>query len=266
VFPHHENEVAQSECFTGKLFAKYWMHNGLMQMTGDKMSKSKGNLVTITELLQRHPPEAVRFFLLSTHYRRPIEFSSELIAESERGLDHFFRFFERYERVTGESFYTLETPPRRSDAALTGEPAEFFAELDQLRRRYYEAMDDDFNTGAAIGVLHELLTGLNRFVEERQLETTGKGDAVYQGALRRGAVLLKEGAAVLGVFRKPPERTSAGSDALTGQLLDLLVQLRADARKEKNFALADTIRNELKALQVELEDRPDGTTWRVGRS
>ncbi|MBI3466316.1 MAG: cysteine--tRNA ligase, partial [Planctomycetes bacterium] len=125
-------------------------------------------------------------------------------------------------------------------------------------------MDDDFNTAAAVGVPHEMLSALNRFVDKHQLETAAKGDARLQGALRRGAVVLKEGASVLGLFRKPPEEPPRGGDELTAKLLNLLVELRAQARGAKNFALADQIRSRLAQLGVTLEDRPEGTAWRIG--
>src|SRR5579883_481460 len=104
-FPHHENELAQSESYSGATFVRYWMHNGLMKIGDEKISKSKGNEIVVSELLQRHPPETLRFFLLATHYRRPIDFSDERLQEIQRGLDNFHRFFERYERITGQSFF-----------------------------------------------------------------------------------------------------------------------------------------------------------------
>jgi len=264
VFPHHENEVAQSECATGKPFARYWMHNGLMQMTGDKMSKSKGNLVTITELLNRYEPETIRFFLLATHYRRPIDFSDEHIQEVGRGLDRFYRYFERYERTSGESVYALPASERKSDAPLAGKPESFFAELEGHRARFLEAMDDDFNTGAAVGVLYDLLGSLNAFVETNQMDTQGKGDGTLQGALRRGTLLVRELAGILGVFRRPREQRGAIEGELTAPLLDLLVALRGEARQQRNFAMADHVRDGLARLGVTLEDRADGTVWRIG--
>ncbi|MBI3467272.1 MAG: cysteine--tRNA ligase, partial [Planctomycetes bacterium] len=194
VFPHHENEIAQSESYTGKPFARYWLHNGLLQRTGevrklggrpvagdiegqeiDKMSKSKGNIVTISELLGRHEPETVRFFLLATHYRRPIDFSDDRIEEVGRGMQAFYRFFERYQRITGESFHKMDVPAQKRTGPVsggtefsgefetTGSHAEFLSELKAHRDRYLEAMDDDFNTGGAVGILFDLLRTLNGF-------------------------------------------------------------------------------------------------------
>src|SRR5438093_9957826 len=145
-FPHHENELAQSESYTGKPFARVWMHNGLLKMGTAKMAGSVGNVVNIADLLQRHHPETVRFLLLSTHYRSPIEYSDDRLVEVAKALKAFYRFFERYERITGESFYALR--PGEPGASATGEMA-------ALRSRFLECMDDDFNTGGAVGVLFE---------------------------------------------------------------------------------------------------------------
>ena len=177
-FPHHENELAQSESFTGVPFVKFWMHNGLMRIhseaskiKGDKpgepekMSKSKGNEIVVTELFKRHEPETLRFFLLATHYRRPIDYSEERLEEIRRGLDGFYRFFERFERITGKNFYKLKPPASRRPFEAGQPSAEFLVEVVRFWEQFLEHMDDDFNTGGAIGMLYELLTALNRFAE-----------------------------------------------------------------------------------------------------
>jgi cysteinyl-tRNA synthetase len=281
VFPHHENEIAQSESFTGKPFARYWMHNGLLQRTGDarklggrrvgdlkdqeaeKMSKSKGNIVTVTELLSRHRPETVRFFLLATHYRRPIDYSDDRIEEVSRGMHGFYRFFERYERITGESYFSV--PPLRPNdtAAPQSAKQELVADIQQQRTRFLEAMDDDFNTGGAIGVLYELLRLLNGFADRAELDAKGKSDESLRVALRSGVATLRELSGILGVFPGPIAENQSLDDALTGKLVELFIDLRKQARSQKNFAMADEIRNRLGELGVILEDRPDGTTWRI---
>src|SRR5262249_28382952 len=160
-----------SESYNGKPFARYWMHNGLMKTGDKKMSKSEGNEIVVSRLLERHQPETLRFLLLSTHYRSPIEYSENRLEEIQRSLEGLYRFFARFERITGPSFYQLQAPARRSvvqSAGPGGDP------LDEEARRYraafLECMDDDFNTGGAIGVLYELLTALNRQVDARRLE------------------------------------------------------------------------------------------------
>jgi cysteinyl-tRNA synthetase len=260
-FPHHENELAQSESYTGTTFVRYWMHHGLMKTGNEKISKSKGNEIVVSDLLQRHAPQTLRFFLLATHYRRPIDYSQERLQETERGLESFQRFFERYQRIIGASFYDLNAPMRRSSFDASGDHAEFLAEVARHRDQFLEHMDDDFNTGGAIGVLYELLSALNRFADVQKLE----GDAfpASREALRRGAVVLRELSQLLGIFQRAPKAPDSGKDGLVEDLVRFLIELRADARKSKNFALGDQIRQRLTQLGVILEDRPGGTDWRI---
>ena len=291
MFPHHENELAQSESCTGKPFARYWMHNGLMQASGapgkvggghdkqgdkqpdlaaakeaqeaNKLAGSKG-AASVKELFAKHDPETIRFFLLATHYRSPIDFSDERIAETGKALEGFYRLFETYERVAGQSFYAMKTGVTRSDSpGLSGEPKEFFVELNTLRQRYLDAMDDDFNTGGAVGVLFDLRTKLNAFINDHKLDTAA-GDKNKLPALTAGMTLLKELASILGVFREAKAKAASADDGLLDGLMQLVIQIRADARKNKNFAVADLIRNKLNELKITLEDRTDQTLWRRG--
>jgi cysteinyl-tRNA synthetase len=262
-FPHHENELAQSESYTGVPFTRYWMHNGLMKVGTGKMSKSQGNEIVVSELLQTHQPETLRFFLLATHYRRPIDYSEERLEEIRRGLEGFYRFFERYQRVTGGDFYQLQAPNRRAAFDAGGAATDLLAEVTRHRDAFLECMDDDFNTGGAIGVLYELLNTLNRFADARNLEGAMPEAAVLDD-FRRGAVVLKEMSQILGVFLEAPAKGASGDDRLVSALMQLFIDLRAEARKAKNFALADQIRQRLGQLGVTLEDRPGGTGWRLG--
>jgi cysteinyl-tRNA synthetase len=270
-FPHHENELAQSESYTGKTFVRYWMHNGLMKIGNEKISKSKEeeqkkkHIETgVTKILDRHEPETMRFFLLSTHYRRPIDYSEERLEEVQRGLDGFYRFFERYQRITKTSFFDLQPPRKRHAFDQGGAAAEFVVEFVRLWETFLSHMDDDFNTGGAIGALFELLTALNRFADNRQLET-GQASPADREAFQRGVLALKELSNILGIFHKPPaQQQGTGKDKLVGSLMQLLIDLRAEARKAKNFALADQIRQRLGHIGVTLEDRPGGTDWRAG--
>jgi cysteinyl-tRNA synthetase len=289
MFPHHENELAQSESCTGKPFARYWMHNGLMQASGapgkvggghdkhgdktaalaaakeaqeaNKLAGSKG-AASVKELFAKHDPETIRFFLLATHYRSPIDFSDERISETGKSLEGFYRLFETYERISGQSFYDLAPAKTRGDGGVpTGVPAAFFAELASLRQRYLDAMDDDFNTGGAVGVLFDLRKSLNTFVTEHKLDTAA-GDKGSLPALTAGMRLLRELASILGVFREPRKKAVSADDGLLDGLMQLVIQIRADARKNKNFAVADLIRNKLNELKITLEDRTDQTLWR----
>jgi cysteinyl-tRNA synthetase len=261
-FPHHENELAQSESYTGQTFARYWMHNGLMKMGQSKMAGSVGNVVNIVDLLQKHHPETVRFLLLNTHYRSPIEYSEDRLAELRRSLESFYRFFERYQRIRGRSFYELTAPVKHA-AFDAGSPSEFLNEVARLRATFLDCMSDDFNTGGATGVLYELLTALNRFADARQLEGTGRTDAAL-AEFDRGVLVLRELSQLLGLFHQAQESGGA-SDELVNGLMQLLLDLRAEARKSKNFGMADRIRQRLGQIGITLEDRPGGTGWRRGR-
>ncbi len=273
-FPHHENELAQSESFTDKPFARVWMHNGLLKMGTAKMAGSVGNVVNIVDLLQRHHPETVRFLLLSTHYRSPIEYSEDRLNEVAKALQGFYRFFERYQRITGASFYALK--PGEPGASAPG------GAVADLHAKFRECMDDDFNTGGAVGVLFELLTALNRFADAQKLEAPGASPEAA-AEFRRGVALLRDMSGILGLFWEPVALSKAGDEELVGKLrqlaadlgaapdadLDALmqrfIQMRADARKAKNFGVADQIRKRLGELGVTLEDRPGGKTdWRLG--
>ena len=287
MFPHHENELAQSESCTGKPFARYWMHNGLMQSSGQagkvggghdrhgdlmaekqqqesaKISKSTG-AGSFKELLKSHAAETIRFFLLATHYRSPIDFSDERLRETAKSLEGFQRLFDTYERISGNSFFDLTAAVKRDDAATfpsLGFPA-FEQELVGHRQRFLDAMDDDFNTGGAVGVLFDLRKTINSFVAEQKLET-GTPAPEALAAFTAGMALLRELSNLLGVFRTRAA-AAAADDGLAGELMELVIQIRADARKNKNFAVADLIRNRLTELKITLEDRPEKTLWRRG--
>jgi len=287
VFPHHENEIAQSEACYGKPMARFWMHNGLMQASdelgkvggrqtrpaeGDKDAQEKGKISKsrgaspFRELLADFAPETIRFFLLSTHYRRPIDFSEMRIREVETGLGTFYRFFKRYQRITGKSFYEIAPPATRPEGHFDPKDDPLLKSVAEHRDRFLDAMDDDFNTGGAVGVLFDLLRRLNKFADDEKLEEPAKRDPAKLAALEQGAKTLRELAATLGLFRQPSEEKAAGGgdNALTGKLIELLIEIRADARKAKNFAAADKIRNRLTELGVTLEDRPGGTEWTIG--
>jgi len=287
VFPHHENEIAQSECCHGKPMARYWMHNGLMQASSEigkvggratraageqaepqnaaKISKSTGAR-PFRELLERHAPETIRFFLLTTHYRRPIDFSDERIDEVRSGIDAFYRFFQRFERITGTSFYAIEPPRTRGQGPCTaGREAPALARLAEHRARLLEAMDDDFNTGATIGELFELVRTLNKVCETEGLDGGGDLPADRLAPLVEGAKLLRELTTVLGLFQRPVDAANnRADDRLAGRLIDLLIDLRAAARQQKDFSTADRIRDALAELHITLEDRPGGTDWSLG--
>lgn len=290
IFPHHENEIAQSECCHGKPMVKYWLHNGLLravaagklggrsqreaeqataheatpgEATADtKMSRSKG-AGGLADQIERFGGETLRFFLLRTHYRSTVEYSEQGLEETKTGLEGFARFFERFQRITGQSFYELTPIARRADGELAGDDDPLLAEVAQRRADFAAKMDDDFNTGGAISELFELVRALNKFADQQQLEDSAARSPAALASFQRGVVTLRELTAVLGLFRTAPTSKTGGEGELVNQLMGLVVELRADARKRKDFATADRIRQVLGELGIALEDRKDGTIWRL---
>ena len=284
VFPHHENEVAQSECCHQKPMVNYWMHNGLMQAAAaagkvggrgereaseeqkvaGKLSRSAGassGQSALAGLIERQGGERLRFFLVRTHYRSTIVFGEEGIEEAGAGLETFYRFFKRLERITGESFYDLPLVKLRSEGALDAGGDAVLERVSELRNQFLEAMDDDFNSGGATAALFEIVGVLNKYCEDAKLETAGKTDADKLAVLRTGSITLRELAATLGIFLKPPAAKAVAGGEVVNQLMDLLIDIRASSRKNKDFDTADQVRNGLTAAGVTLEDRADGTDW-----
>ena len=223
VFPHHENEIAQSECYTGaKPFSRYWMHNGLLQLGSDKMSKSLGNLVSVVDALERYSPDAMRLYFLSSHYRSPLAYSDEGAAAVERSL----------ERV------------RRALIPGNGSGPEVDAE--SHRARFAAAMDDDLNTPQAVAALFDLARDINRGRDAGQ-------------SVASGQAALRELGGVLGLTFE--ERPSTEDDLAAAPFIDLLVSIRTELRAARQFALADNIRDGLAEQGVTLEDGPQGTQW-----
>jgi cysteinyl-tRNA synthetase len=272
MFPHHENELAQSECCTGQPFANFWMHNGLTKVRTkaasgewktDDIHETTGNAASVraADLLERYGPELLRYLLLSTHYRRPIEFTDEALANSKKGLAVFSRLFERIERLTGQPL-APNAPDAESVAAslLESEHGHFIRDVLNLKIKFLEMMDDDFNTAGAIAVLHEMAGEANSFIERHDLEKTRSEDLVK--AVATSTVTLRKLGTLLGLFRNKAAGSTKKDDALADQLMQLLIELRQQARKDKNFTIADGIRNGLVKIGVTLEDRADGTVWR----
>ncbi len=272
IFPHHENEIAQSECCHNKPMVTYWAHNGLLRAgTGSdkigggdaagKMSRSKG-AGGLADLIKRQGGERIRFFLLRTHYRSTVLFNEPAIEEAGIGLEAFYRLFKRYTRVTGKDFYAI-TPPTTREAGEAASAAANDAELKAAaacRTKFITAMDDDFNTGGAIGELFELAKIANKFCDDADLEAQGKTDGAAVAKFTSLLTTLKELGGILGIFLQPPA-AAGGSDELVAKLMPLVIELRATARKNKNFAVADKIRDGLAPTGITLEDRAGGTEW-----
>jgi len=230
IFPHHECEIAQTEADTGRPFARYWVHNGMVNMAREKMSKSLGNTLTIRDLVARHDPAALRLFLLGTHYRSPLEWSEERVEDSARALERLWRPIDDAGKLAAAT--TLE------DAKDRPPPAE----LSGYRRRFLDAMNDDFNTPEALGALFDLSRAL-------------RGDGVTPRTLVWGAAELEELAGAVGL--QGPRR--AGLDEAQ---IDRLIEERTVARRARDFRRADEIRTEIERLGAILEDKPTGTVWR----
>jgi len=271
MFPHHENELAQSESATGQTFARFWMHNGITKVKtkaaggewkSEDMHETAGNAVRVNGLIEQHGPELIRYLLLTTHYRRPIDLSQEVFESSKKGLSVFQRLFERIHRLTGQSL--PESGPDMDASAgviLETDHAWFARSVLGLKMKFLEMMDDDFNTAGAIAVLHELAGECNAFIEKAELEKNKQADLL--GYVAAGAQTLRNLGGVLGLFRSRPVPTSPSQqDNTADKVMGLLIRLRNEARASKNFALADSIRTGLTDIGITLEDRPDGTLWR----
>ena len=234
-FPHHENEIAQSEALSGKLFSRYWMHNGYINIDNEKMSKSLGNFVLVHDIIKRHNPQVLRFFMLSVHYRNPINYSEELLESTKAA----------FERIT-TSYQNLK---HRKEAStdLTDHNQEWLDKLTGLHHQFIEAMDDDFNTALAISVLFEISKLANYYLLEKNTAVE-----VIEAFTNKFEELF----GVLGL--------TLGSEEMLDEEIDALIEKRNQARRDRNFQLSDQIRDQLKEMNIILEDTPQGTRWKRG--
>jgi cysteinyl-tRNA synthetase len=233
IFPHHENEIAQSEGFTDRPFASFWIHNGMMRMGGEDMSKSTGNVFTIEAFLEHHEADALRLLILGSHYRSPLKFTGDVISQAERGL----------ERLRGALRPARPSPraPLETAKALRNKDA-------QARSGFEAAMDDDFNTPIALSHLYDLVRAINQ----------ARDAGVSSDTLEEAQATLCVLAGVLGLRLDVEE----GGRKDIGPLVDLLIDVRTRLRSEKQWAMSDWIRDRLSELGISLEDTPEGTTWR----
>jgi cysteinyl-tRNA synthetase len=241
IFPHHENEIAQSEAATGKPFARYWLHNGFVSINQEKMSKSLKNFCTIRDILSRFPAEAVRYFLASTHYRSPIDFTPERIAEAQRALERVYTAFQNIDRLEGPAG---DLKPSVS----------CLERMRVLKDAFEAAMDDDFNTAAALGHIFEFIKGINLLLRESPEGAQAVAD------LRASKKAVQDLGRVLTLFQ---EEDTKELDHLAGDLIAILIEIRASARQKRDWSTADMIRDRLAGLDILLEDKPAGkTAWR----
>ena len=240
LFPHHENEVAQSEAATGKPFVRYWLHNGFLLIDSEKMSKSLGNFLTARAALERYSPLAIRFFMLSAHYRSPINFAPEGLEQAAAGV-------ARLRNCKGDLDFAAKN---RVGEAPGFDLAAFEAELKRLDGEFHAAMDDDFNTAAALGVVFEAARLINATLKDHE--------ALPEGFFSAAKKLLAVYDDILGVIGPDEAERGLPEDAE----IDRLIEERTAARKAKDFARSDAIRGELKARGIILEDTPQGTKWK----
>ena len=235
-FPHHENEIAQSEARSGKTFSNYWMHNEYININNEKMSKSKGNFFTVRDISKLYDLEVVRLFMLSTHYRNPINFSDEILNQSKAGLERLYNAKERVEFIIS----------KLNDNAENADELKLEEELNSFRQRFIEAMDDDLNTADALSIIFELARFMNSNVNENSTKEFAN------------KVLgeFNELTGVLNVVNKKHE------EDMLDEEIEALIQKRTDAKKNKDFKLADEIRNELLEKGIVLEDTRQGVKWR----
>ena len=253
IFPHHENEIAQSEAYTGKPFAKYWMHNGFITIDKEKMSKSLGNFFTIREILDKYDAEVIRLFLTSSHYRSPIEFSQEQLHDAEASLDRYYTTVSRI-----DDFLSAETAPAKKAV----DTAEFAGFLNKFKDGFESAMDDDFNTALATGHIFELVREINRFLDAKP-----SGDEA-KGLIKKAKDAVNIVARVLNLFNRTPAEWNIA--LLKSKKIPLLeadierkIKDRQAARQNKDWAAADAVRKELDEKGIILEDKRDGTSWKV---
>ena len=245
VFPHHENEIAQSEAASGERFAKYWLHNGLIRINKEKMSKSLGNFFTLSEAAKRWSPESIRLFFLSHHYQNPADFSEKSMRDSESSLERIYVTLRRVAEAPGSG---------GSDPELES-AAEKFAE------GFHSSMNDNFNTADVVGNIFDLVRSVNR-----SLDSVGRTESA-EAAVRK----IREASAVLGILEEEPaeylrkRKSAAGLPDIVPEEIERFIEERNSARKEKNWKKADEIRDHLNSLGIVLEDRADGTDWKVER-
>lgn len=252
IFPHHENERAQSMAANGVDFANYWVHNGFLTVESEKMSKSLGNFITIKDALKRHHPQELRLFLLSTHYRSPLDFSRSALSEAKSGLARIYRTLQRLEEILG---------PCNDDAVEITTPFLSQEAGDDLKARFTKVMDDDLNTAGGLGLLFDKVRDINRLID------SSASNGGFKSQLARERRDLLDCGQVLGLLCEEPsqffqEIVEGPSDIDTGEI-ERMIQERDEARKARDWIRADAIRDELAGKGIVLQDDPTGTKWHV---
>jgi cysteinyl-tRNA synthetase len=260
IFPHHENEIAQSEAFSGKKFVNYWIHNGFVNINQEKMSKSLGNFFTIRDILDQYAAEVVRFFLLSTHYRSPIDFSDANLKDARAGLDRFYTMKEGILKFMAGK----KQPSVKPEEVIESVDRPLYEKILGMPKAFEEAMDDDFNTAFAIGLVYDVVREVNKFLAEIDQK---REDAAYF-ILSAASESFNDIGRTLGLFTRDPEawfkesRQAESKVTLPVERIEELIHMRNEARARKDWADADRIRKILDDGGVTLFDRADGTAWK----
>ncbi|MDI6736044.1 MAG: cysteine--tRNA ligase [bacterium] len=273
VFPHHENELAQSESYTGKTFANLWIHNGMVTLNQEKMSKSLGNEFLTKNVLEKYSADVVRLFFLGTYYKSPVEFSLENLNQVKAGLERFYntlRNVDDFLKVTSDTSLDGEVrrlPADEQKSLLKFDPSQieekdkaFYEAIKQTEEKFTYAMDDDFNTPVALASLYDLVTAINKFISK--MDTLYECNRFSARALLKLAqeTIYKLGGEIFGLFK---EVASKPTDELAPELMGIIINIRQMARAKKDWELADKIRTELDKSSIILEDTPQGTKWRL---
>ena len=250
VFPHHENEIAQSKCAYHGNFANYWLHNGFIQINGDKMSKSLGNFFLLREILEKFSGNVVRLFILSTHYRKPINFSFENMEDTKKALQNIVKSMNKFEAIIGKY---------KNEKTVEITNLDFSQKIDEFDKKFEEAMDEDMNTPQALATIFDQIRETNKFISVNKDELS----TIYAEIEKSYESLKIKIGNVFGIeieMENSAKEEDGENMELTKKLIELLIKLRSEARSEKNFKLSDEIRDELKGLGVEIKDNRDGTT------
>ena len=250
VFPHHENEIAQSKCAYHGNFANYWLHNGFIQINGDKMSKSLGNFFLLREILEKFSGNVVRLFILSTHYRKPINFSFENMEDTKKALQNIVKSMNKFEGIV-EKYKNEKTVEIKN--------LDFSQKIDEFDKKFEDAMDEDMNTPQALATIFDQIRETNKFISVNKDELS----KIYSEIEKSYESLKRKIGNVFGIeieMENSAKEEDGENMELTKKLIELLIKLRSEARSEKNFKLSDKIRDELKVLGVEIKDNRDGTT------
>ena len=267
-FPHHENEIAQAEAATGKMFAKYWMHVGLLTVNGEKMSKSLGNIINIKDLLKSWDAEVIRFFFAQAHYRSPPDFSEKGLINAKKGLERIYRLKEKMEKLS------LNNDEKLKIGELNNDETRYFKETEKFKEKFEKAMDDDINTPESIGILFNFINISNKYIDNTK--------TINPELIKRSSDIIVKLGKLLTLFQSKKSKTKIQDVELLNNLknilnqyqkqihkdnidnmIDSILEIREEARKKKDWKKSDDIRDSLKKIGIEIQDTNEGPIWRI---